>query len=186
MAFFSSISEDGTVLDILKLHPQAGKALIQYHQAVLDQKSDLSAGEREMIAAYVSGLNACRYCHGVHTATAEAHGVPEGLLADLMDDIDGAQVDDKLKPMLKYARKLTLEPAKMVRADADAVFAAGWDERALHDAICVISLFNLMNRLVDGHGVKGHAELYRQRGARLRDAGYGGLINLLEAAPDGQ
>ncbi len=134
-----------------------------------------------MIAAYVSGLNACQYCHGVHTITAEAHGVPEGLLADLMDDIDAAQVDEKLKPILKYARRLTIEPAKLIQADADAVYAAGWDERALHDAICVVCLFNFMNRLVDGHGVKGHAELYRQRGGRLREAGYGALIVSLEA-----
>ncbi len=181
MAFFSTVPEDGTVLDILKIHPQAGRALIHYHQAILQQPSDLSVGERELIAAYVSGLNACQYCHGVHTITAEAHGVPEGLLADLMDDIDAAAVDEKLKPILKYARKLTFEPAKMVQADADAVFAAGWDERALHDAICVVCLFNFMNRLVDGHGVKGRAELYRQRGGRLHEGGYGALIQLLEA-----
>ena len=181
MAFFSTVPEDGTVLDILKIHPAAGKTLIQYHEAILRQPSDLSVGEREMIAAYVSGLNACHYCHGVHTITAEAHGVPEGLLADLMDDIDAAQVDEKLKPILKYARKLTIEPAKLVQADADAVYAAGWGERALHDAICVVCLFNFMNRLVDGHGVKGHAELYRQRAGRLREGGYGALIQLLGA-----
>lgn len=181
MALFSSIPEDGSVVDILKLHPEAGKVLVEYHLAVLRQTSDLSVGERELIAAYVSGLNSCQYCHGVHTITAEAYGVSEEVLTDLVDDVDTASVDEKLKPILKFVRKLTSEPAKMVQADADAVFAAGWNERALHDAVCVACLFNFMNRLVDGHGIKGHRDLYRERGTRLRDSGYGGLLKILAA-----
>jgi AhpD family alkylhydroperoxidase len=31
--------------------------------------------ERELIAAYVAGLNACGYCHGIHIAVAEAFGI---------------------------------------------------------------------------------------------------------------
>jgi len=41
--------------------------------------------------------------------------------------------------------------------DAQAVFAAGWDEQALYDAICVCALFNFMNRLVEGMGVAPQA-----------------------------
>ncbi|NET05043.1 MAG: hypothetical protein F6K09_11890 [Merismopedia sp. SIO2A8] len=33
-------------------------------------ESALSAGERELITAYVSGLNACNYCYGSHQAIA--------------------------------------------------------------------------------------------------------------------
>jgi AhpD family alkylhydroperoxidase len=40
--------------------------------------SPFSAPEREPIAAYVSGLNHYRYCHAVHTATAERLGVLVG------------------------------------------------------------------------------------------------------------
>jgi len=41
----------------------------------------------------------------------------------------------------------------MTEADAAPVYAAGWDERALYDAIVVCALFNFMNRLVDGCGI---------------------------------
>jgi hypothetical protein len=34
----------------------------------------------------------------------------------------------------------------------DVVFAAGWTEGDLHDAILTVRLCNLMNRLLDGHG----------------------------------
>jgi hypothetical protein len=68
----------------------------------------------------------------------------------------------------------------LVQADADAVFQAGWSERALHDAIMTTSLFNFMNRLLEGHGCKGSDELFRERGKALRDHGYSPLLKFLE------
>jgi uncharacterized peroxidase-related enzyme len=177
--FFSSLDSDSGVRDILKLNPAAGKALIEYHEAVLRGPSPLSEGERELIAAYVSGLNACHYCHGVHTKTAEAFGIEEGLLQKLLDDPATAPVDGKLKPVLAYVRKLTLSPAQMTKKDADAVYAAGWSERALHDVVNVCALFNFMNRLIDGHGIEGNAEVYKRRGQLLRDEGYSPLLKML-------
>ena len=77
---------------------------------------------RELIAAYVSGLNRCRYCHGVHTATAERMGVEVGLLPRILRDGDLVGVDAKLRPILTLARKLTAAPDSVTRADAQAVF----------------------------------------------------------------
>lgn len=180
MAFFKSLGNDSGVRDILSMNRAAGEALIKFHESVLRQDSELSAGEREMIAAYVSGLNDCQYCYGVHSVTAQAFGLAEAGFEKLLTDLDQAPVDETLKPILKFVRKLTLTPARMVQADADAVFAAGWSEQALNDAIFVACLFNFMNRLLEGHGVHGYAELYQQRGRALRDQGYSPLLAYLE------
>ena len=48
----------------------------------------------------------------------------------------------------------------MTQADADAVFAAGWDEHALHDAIAITARAAFMQRpgcLGAGEGLKGRA-----------------------------
>jgi uncharacterized peroxidase-related enzyme len=177
--FFSALDADSGVRDVLKLNPTAGKALVEYHEAVLRGPSPLSEGERELIAAYVSGLNACQYCHGVHSITADAFGLSADLLKSLLDDPATAPVEVKLKPILAYVRKLTLTPAKMTKADADAVVAAGWSERALHDAVNVCALFNFMNRLIEGHGIEGNAQLYQRRGQALKDEGYSPLLKML-------
>ena len=42
----------------------------------------------------------------------------------------------------------------MLAADAEAVFAAGWDEKALHDAIAITARMAFMQRLVSGYGFK--------------------------------
>ena len=73
------------------------------------------------------------------------------MIRQLVDenDIDGAPIAEKLKPLLHYVEKLNRLPSRLTQADADRVFAAGWDEQALHDAVSVCALFNFMNRLVD-------------------------------------
>jgi uncharacterized peroxidase-related enzyme len=142
----------------------------------LRDPSPLTVAERELIAAYVSGLNACTYCHGAHTVAATAFGIDESVFADLMADLDTATVDGRIKPILAYVRKLTLSPARMVEADAEAVYAAGWDEQALFDAVSVCALFNFMNRIVEGSGIKRNPleetpEELEARRARMGGAG---------------
>ena len=58
--------------------------------------------------------------------------------------------------MLAYVAKLTRDPTSLRRADAEAVYAAGWSERALYDAVQVCALFNFMNRIVEGTGVAAY------------------------------
>lgn len=181
MAYFPSLPEDAGVRHIVSLNPAAGRALIELHDAALRNTSGLTPRDKELIAAYVSGLNACQYCYGVHSETAKAFGVDAALLEQLLADVESAPLDPRLKPILLYARKLTLEPAKMTQADASAVFAAGWSEPELHDAVLTICLFNFMNRLLEGHGVKGNSALYQSRGQALRNEGYAPLLRALPA-----
>ncbi len=173
MPFFSYLDDNSGMRDIALHRPETYKHLGRFAQAVLRGPSPLTAAERELIAAYVSALNACRFCHGSHAATAAALGADPATIEALIEDIDAAPVDERLKPIFRYVKKLTEVPARMVEADARAVFDAGWNEDALHDAIVVCALFNSYNRIVEGHGVKGRdAQDFRRRGELLAEFGY--------------
>ncbi len=169
MPVFPSIEGEPALDKVFRRFPHSVMPLLEYHDRVLRDPSPLTVAERELIAAYVSGTNACTYCHGAHTVAAEAFGIDPVLFEGLMDDLSGSAVDEKLKPILAYVGKLTLTPAKMTQADADAVYAAGWEEQALFDAICVCALFNFMNRIVEGSGIKANplAESAETKAARL-------------------
>lgn len=167
MPFFKSFAKESEIGDVYKFEPRIWKHFGQFSRELMRGPSPLTPGERELIAGFVSGLNACEFCHGSHTAAAVAFGFPEDLMPKLLDDVDTAPVADKLRPILKYVRKLTLEPAKMVQADADAVFEAGWDEVALHHAIAVAARYNLVNRLIHGHGIEADPDTFRERGERI-------------------
>ncbi|HUY01913.1 MAG TPA: carboxymuconolactone decarboxylase family protein, partial [Rhodocyclaceae bacterium] len=85
MPFIPGLPEGGSLLDLFRAFPDTSRPLIAFHEVLLRGPSPFTEAERELIAAYVSGLNACRYCYGVHTATAERLGVPAGAVAAALE-----------------------------------------------------------------------------------------------------
>ena len=126
---------------------------MQFTQVVMRQDGALKIAERELIAAYVSGLNACTFCYGSHLIYAEAFGISEGVLAALLDDLETAPVDERLRALLDYVRQLNILPSRITQASIDAVLDAGWSEDALFEAVQICGLFNMMNRIIEGAGV---------------------------------
>lgn len=113
--------------------------------------------------------------HGAHSVTAAALGADDATLKLALEDIDAAPVEERLKPILHYVKKLTLTPSRVVEADVQAVAAAGWGEDAIHDAVLICAVFNCYNRIVDGHGVKGRDDLYDLHGVRIAEGGYANM-----------
>ncbi len=180
MVFFPSLAKKPVLMEVFKRFPRTTRPLLEYHEILLRGPSPLTKAQRELIAAYVSRLNGCRYCRSIHTETAEQLGVPKGLVQDLVDDLETAGVEEKMLPILRYVKKLTENPAGMTQADADAVYAAGWDEQALHDAVATCALFNFMNRYVEGLGVEATPDYVALSAKRLIEHGYLPLLDLLD------
>ena len=143
------------ILEIFQQNSSRYSPLTQFIQNVMRGESAFTSGERELIAAYVSGLNSCNYCSGSHQALAADLNVdPQLLEAIILKDIATAPIDERLRPVFALVQKLTLTPSKTTQADIDRVLTAGWEQQAVEDAIAVCSLLNLMNRLVDGFGLE--------------------------------
>lgn len=56
--------------------------------------------------------------------------------------------------MCAHAVKLTHTPTAVGPADLDLLRAAGFDDRAIHDATQVIAYFNYVTRVAEGLGVE--------------------------------
>jgi uncharacterized peroxidase-related enzyme len=122
-------------------------------QAVMRGDSFWTVGERELMAAFISERNRCRFCTTVHRNLAETAGVADIVEAALRDP-ESANVRPELKATLAFLDKLTTTPDKVVPADVAAVRSAGVDDDALLDAIHVCFLFCLMNRVMDAFGAE--------------------------------
>jgi len=153
MALFPSLPAESHLADVFRRFPDNAGPLMIYLEGILRSEGAFSIGERELIAAYCSGLNACTFCYGSHRVYSEVFGLPRGLVDALLEDIETAPVADRLKPVFRYVKKLNSLPSRLSAADAEAVFAAGWSEEALYEAIQVCAAFNMMNRIVEGTGV---------------------------------
>ncbi len=153
MPLLPSLPDHAHLSDLFRLFPENVQPLMEYTDGLLRGDGELSIGERELIATFVSGLNACAFCHDSHKVYAETFGIDGALIDALVADVESAPVSEKLRPILRYVKKLNTLPSRMVQADANAVFAAGWGEKALYEAVCISGLFNMMNRMIEGTGI---------------------------------
>jgi uncharacterized peroxidase-related enzyme len=179
MSFLRSLQPEAGLLQIFQAFPETARPLLKYHEVLLRGESPFSAAERELIATYVSGLNNCTYCRAVHSQAAVALGIRAEAIPEIFASSNPEQVHARMRPVLAFVQKLTLSPGAVTAADAEAIFAAGWDDRALHDAVAICGLFNLMNRLVNGLGVDASETYTKLAAQRLVEKGYAALVGLL-------
>jgi len=158
MSHFPSLKEGDYLEALFKRFPAGVRPLLEMHDAIMRAPSDLSVGERELISAYVSGLNACQFCFGAHKAMAQAFGYEQDFVDTLVNDgPEAAGVEAKMIPLLDYVHQLTKEPSKTRTSQAEAVYAAGWSEDVLYIAVQVCALYSYMNRILDGAGLEPKA-----------------------------
>ena len=182
MAFVASVpAAEESVGTVMRRYPDQAIPLMEMTEVVMRTgRCEFSLEERELIAAFASGTNACTFCYNTHKATAETFGVDAGLLESLLASVDESPVDDKMKPVLRYVKKLTETPSRIVQADADAIFAAGWDEDSFHFTVMICAMFNMYNRIMDGYGIRNTAEFRHERGALLAEQGYAWMIDIIK------
>ena len=70
----------------------------------------------------------------------------------MLDDWRTAPIDVKLRAMLAFLEKLTLQPDAVRPADVAPLRAAGLSDDAIEDAIHASVLFNIYDRLADSLG----------------------------------
>ena len=182
MPFFKSLPDDAGPPNVFTKYPEIYGPWSTMSQALMNGPSPLTQGERELILAYAAGVGGCKFVYVAHSEVAYAWGVEAGVMDRLLEDPDAAPVEARLKPLLAFVRKLTLTPGEMTQADADAVFEAGWEEQALHDAIAVAARAVFMQRLVEGHGFTPVSREVAAKHAKRRvECGY---VNLYRAFRD--
>jgi len=177
MPYVDWLPKDGGFRHIFHRWPKLARPLTEYSERVMRGPAPFTPAERELLATVTCAVNACEYCYGAHLATAEAMGMDGALIEAVLEDPETADIAPALLPVLAFITKLTRTPARIVKADVDAIFAAGWDEEAFHCCVSVCALFNHQNRILDAYGIKREPGYYTEIGQRIAENGYLGLVN---------
>src|SRR5260370_39940572 len=100
-------SDEPGIRGLFTFRPETARPLNELVEVLLRGESTLTRGERELIAAFGSALNECRYCFNSHAAYAAAQ-LPGGMaLAEQgRADRGAAPVSAKLKTLLASAAPL--------------------------------------------------------------------------------
>jgi uncharacterized peroxidase-related enzyme len=144
-------SDEPGIRGLLRYRPKTGRPLSELAEVLLRGPSTLTRGERELIAAYVSALNGCRYCTSSHSASAAAQ-LPGGmaLVEQVRAGTGEAPVSAKLKALLAIAAAVQRSGLEVT---ADLVAAARAEDATdleIHDTVLIAALFCMFNRYVDG------------------------------------
>lgn len=82
-------------------------------------------------------------------------GIADGkaFAADIAAQGSEAAPTQRLRALLQFAERLSLQPGSVEEQHLDALREVGYDDRAISDAVQVVSYFNYINRIADGLGV---------------------------------
>jgi uncharacterized peroxidase-related enzyme len=153
--------------------PGVTQPLERFTEAVMRGPSPLSSALRELIAAYTSAGNQCRFCRNSHTAVAEELYKDSTLVRGVIEDLQSSRLTDAEKALLNFIDKVNHDAQRIGPADIEPLHAAGWSDEAIYDAITVCALFNFFNRWVGASGVHAQPEeAARASGKRLAEGGY--------------
>ncbi len=161
------------IWNILAFHPQAAYHLCELSHEIMFEDAPISCAMRELIAAYTSSLNRCEFCMHAHASVASHLYGDKELVWSVLRDLEGSELGEKDKTLLRFTGKLTLDSGSIVQSDIDVLKRAGWDETSIYYAIGACALFNFYNRFVSGNGVKPVSEdAFRRLGERMARLGY--------------
>ncbi|MEU5990203.1 peroxidase-related enzyme [Spirillospora sp. NPDC047418] len=162
---------------LLRFRPETAGPLSALADALLRGPGPLDRGERELIAAYVSELNGCRFCASSHGACAAAQ-LPGGmtLVQQVHADPAAAPVSAKLRALLAIAAAVRRGGREVGDAHIAAAREAGATDVEIHDTVLIAAAFCMYNRYVDGLATSAPEDpaAYAQMAERLIAHGYGG------------
>ena len=91
----------------------------------------------------------------------------------MLNDIDRAEIAEPLRMTLQLLGKYTRDYTALTVVDFQHVRAAGVSDEALHDALDVAYLFNIITRIADALGFYcGPDEAFELSATRLLARGY--------------
>ncbi|MEU6075914.1 carboxymuconolactone decarboxylase family protein [Micromonospora sp. NPDC047074] len=167
------------VRGLMKYRPVTGKPMMELAETLLRGPLSLPMADRELIAAYVSGLNECTFCCSAHSAFAAAL-LDEGmsLVDQVRADLDSAPVSARLRALLHIAGAVQRSGREVTPELVATARAEGATDEEIHDTVLIAAAFCMVNRYVDGLGTFAPSDpkYYDEAARRVIDAGYRNMV----------
>ena len=166
-------AEYSKIWDLFAFRESFTVHLARFSEGVLRSPASISNAMRELIAAFTSYQNECRFCTEAHAAAAADLFGSETLVSMVLSDLEASPLEAKEKFLLRFTAKITKNLPAVTREDVEEVRAAGWDDEAIYYAITTCALFNFYNCWITATGVpEMSTEAHRLQGQNIARRGY--------------
>lgn len=167
------------IRSLMAFSPETAEPMGVLANILLRSNEGLSMAERELIAAHVSYLNDCFYCHQSHGEIAVCYLKGDRELVDTVKtNYKNAAVSDKLKSLLSIAGSVQQGGKLVTQQQVDLAKSLGASDRDIHDTVLIAAAFCMFNRYVDGLGALTPTDLstYPPRAKQVAENGYGNHV----------
>jgi uncharacterized peroxidase-related enzyme len=160
-------TEPDPVAKVCLYRPQLfGRPWLHFVAQLMRGESEWTAGEREVLATFVSQLNECPFCVGVHGGIAELR---EAGVTDPLGQWRMGRVDARLAATFDLLDKVTRTPEDVGPEDIARVRAAGVSDTAIVDALYISYTFNAINRVANAFDFGWETDERRRKLAKSLD-----------------
>ena len=167
------------IRSFLAFSPETAAPMGMLTNLLLRSNDGLSMADRELIAAHVSFLNDCFYCHQSHGEIASCYlDGNRDLVNKVKTDYESAPVSDKLKSLLSIAGSVQKGGKHVSPGQIELAKAMGATDIDIHDTVLIAAAFCMFNRYVDGLAANTPADLstYAPRAKQVAEHGYGNHV----------
>jgi uncharacterized peroxidase-related enzyme len=142
------------ILKCFSSNPAFVRQMVDISSTLLFADGHLSRQQKEMIATYISKLNACPYCLDSHGFFLLVHGAPEGVAQKVIaGEIDDAAISHAERQLLLYVGKVNSESFKATKDDVQQLRDFGWTNEQIAEAVHVAAMMGLCNRVANAFGL---------------------------------
>jgi len=151
--------------------PKELSAFLQYHEALMEGTSGLTAAEKEMIVVATSGKNNCQYCVIAHGAILRIRSKNPLLSDQLAINFRKADISERQMAMLEFAVKICQNSSEASDDDLKKLGDYGFSQEDIWDIASIASFFALSNRMANFAGMRPNEEFFtmgRQAGSNQK------------------
>lgn len=135
------------------LYPALVAARLDLYAVTERCPSKLTPHQRNLISFVTSAVNSTPYCMSQASIKLRETGLTNSQIAALTDDPTAVELPADDAELVRYAMKLTCDPASVTEADIDRLRSHGFDDLDILDANSQCAHLNYVNRVVSGLGI---------------------------------
>jgi uncharacterized peroxidase-related enzyme len=142
------------ILKSLSARPDFLTQAVDFSNTIQFSDGHLSRRHKEMIGSYASYLNSCPYCLDSHAFFLKMQGATDQAVAAFMDgDLEKADLTAAELALMKYVELVSKAAYRTTPADVQELRDVGWKEEQIAEAVYIIALFAMFNRIANAFGV---------------------------------
>lgn len=142
------------ILKCFGSNPAATRLMVDMGASILFIDGSLTRRQKEMIATYISTLNACPYCLDSHAYFLTVQGTTiETMKAIAAGRLDDAEISLPERELLRFTGRINSESFKIADDDVQRLRDLHWQEEQIAEAVHVAAMMGLCNRVANAFGL---------------------------------